>query len=101
MQEQCGNSGCPAARSQQNLQNPLSYQGNIPSGDKRALSDRLNQNRNDLPPYAMADTTLAACEQHTIIKALRANRNNRTRTARALGIARTTLYKKLQKYSIT
>jgi transcriptional regulator with PAS, ATPase and Fis domain len=71
------------------------------SCDNFSLRDRVGQNPDSSGPGSMPAATLAKWERTAIINALRANQYNRARTARALGIARTTLYQKLKKYSIS
>ena len=68
--------------------------------DKLSPSDGRAQNGGPTHSGSVDEATLANCERNAIIEALRVNRNNRAKTARALGIARTTLYQKLRKYSI-
>ena len=50
---------------------------------KQTLADQVAQSEHDL-----------------LIEALSANENNRTRTAKALGISRVGLYKKLRKHGL-
>jgi transcriptional regulator of acetoin/glycerol metabolism len=71
-----------------------------PSSDDFSSPRHIVHNTDARGPGPLSDATLAARERNAIIEALRANQNNRAHTARALGIARTTLYKKLKKYSI-
>jgi transcriptional regulator with PAS, ATPase and Fis domain len=79
---------------------PLSSPDSWPSGDNFSSSGHIVHNKHVPGSGTLPDATLAARERDAILEALRANQNNRARTARALGIARTTLYKKLKKYSI-
>lgn len=81
------------------LHNALPTHGDPTPGGKRAFSDQADQD--DLSSCTTPNATLATFERNAIMDALRANQNNLARTARALGIARTTLYKKIKKYSIT
>jgi len=70
--------------------------------------------REDLPPHIRGeaaiplatprnheDNPLNAAEAATIRDALKRHRNNRTETARSLGISRNTLWRKMKKYGIS
>ena len=70
--------------------------------------------REDLPPHIRGEAAvpltapreseespLNAAEAATIRDALRRHRNNRTETARTLGVSRNTLWRKMKKYGIT
>jgi transcriptional regulator with PAS, ATPase and Fis domain len=84
-----------------NSPNPNLSRSNLLPCAIYSMPDRVGQNPDAFQPGVMPDATLAQCERKAIIEALRANQNNRARTARSLGIARTTLYQKLRKYSIS
>ncbi|MBD3672277.1 MAG: sigma-54-dependent Fis family transcriptional regulator [Planctomycetaceae bacterium] len=70
------------------------------------LPEAIRENRSYRPPSAedlencSLKEALANPERHLIIEALDANGWNRQKTAEALGINRTTLYKKMKKYNI-
>jgi DNA-binding NtrC family response regulator len=51
-------------------------------------------------PTADADLPLAEVERRHIARALAHHRGNRSRTARSLGVSRTTLYEKLSRYDL-
>ena len=68
--------------------------GNLPS----QLSSVIALDRDTSAPQAMLPLT--EIERQALIYTLEATDNNITRTAQALGINRTTLYRKLKKYNI-
>ncbi len=51
-------------------------------------------------PSATLDERLRAYERGLLISALRASEGNRTEAAKALGIGRTTLYEKIQRFGL-
>jgi two-component system response regulator HydG len=78
----------------------------LPEGVRAALATAAPLPRLALPPAegAEAPRTLAQskreAEVRCLLEALRLSGNNRCRAARALGISRIALYKKLQKYGL-
>lgn len=55
---------------------------------------------NPIPLDNTLEEYLNICEKRFIIKSLKKNKGNRTKTAKSLGIHRSNLYKKLEKYDI-
>jgi DNA-binding NtrC family response regulator len=64
------------------------------------IARRSRRSRESAQPTAGLASEVALTERDAIEEMLRAQRNNRTATARALGISRVTLYNKLRKYKI-
>jgi DNA-binding NtrC family response regulator len=81
---------------------PTAVQNFLSGKEIRQLSEVLK--RSDRPEFALAPPmpiiTLKQSEKQTICHALKLNGGDRGRAARALGIGRTTLYRKMKTYGI-
>jgi len=53
-----------------------------------------------IPLEGMGDFNLEEMEKRMIIRAIKAENSNLTRTAEQLGITRSTLYRKMEKYGL-
>jgi transcriptional regulator of acetoin/glycerol metabolism len=64
------------------------------SGDRAEAGDRTDASE------SRRSSTLARAERDTLLDAIRTSRGNLVRAARALGISRNTLYRKLRRHRI-
>ncbi|MEM8884682.1 MAG: sigma 54-interacting transcriptional regulator [Planctomycetota bacterium] len=75
---------------------------NLPAGIRSGAPEAVEEEQ-ELPPIQFEEDVivpLSELERRAIMHALKVTRNNVTRAARALGIGRATMYRKLDRYKI-